>query len=331
MQRTVPLETAQPPAAATETRVVDLVLAAVVTFMPPIAFLLAIWLWFTGVLVPGAVEFVVMVLMNVFCLIGVELGFHRLFAHRSYKATRGLKIVLAGLGSMAFQGPPIWWASIHRKHHRYSDVEGDPHSMYLSHPDGRWTLRGAIHAHVGWVWSARSVGRGGFARYARDLYLDRDIFWIQMHYLHFLVAGFALPALITGLFYGTWLGAASGVLWGGFVRIFVMNHLTFWCINSVTHGVGSRDYETRDRSTNVPLLALVTLGQSYHNNHHAYPGAAVMKHRQGQLDPGGQILHLFRRLRWVSDMILPPPDILERKRVRSRGHDGAPPPVSAKK
>lgn len=315
MQPITPVELPSYSAAKSETRSVDLALAVVVTFFPPIAFVIALWLWFTGALVPGAIEFAVMIGMNVVCLIGIELGFHRLFTHRSYKAARGLKIVLACLGSMAFEGPVIWWSSIHRKHHRYSDVAGDPHSMYLFDPAGRWTLRGAIHAHVGWVWSGRSVGRGGFAKYARDLYLDRDIFWIQMHYLDFLIAGFALPALITGLFYGTWQGALSGMLWGGFVRIFIMNHLTFWCINSVTHGVGSRAYRTGDHSTNVPLLAVVTLGQSYHNNHHAFPSSAVMAHQPGQCDPGAGILYLFRRLGWVKDMILPSPDILKRKRL----------------
>jgi stearoyl-CoA desaturase (delta-9 desaturase) len=297
-----------------ETRLVDLVFAFAVTFLPPLAFVLAGVLWALGLHTPGLIELAVMAVMHVLCVVGVELGFHRLFSHRSYKPARGLKIALACLGSMAFQGPAIWWASIHRKHHNHSDQPGDPHSMYVFDPEGRWTFRGAVHAHIGWIWTGRSVGKGGFARYANDLYRDRDVFWIHMHYFYFLLAGFALPALAAGLAYGSWQGAASGLLWGGFIRVFVMNHLTYWCINSVTHGVGHRDYETNDHSTNVPLLALVTLGQSWHNNHHAFPASAVMNHKPLQLDPGAWILHTFRRLGLVRDMVLPRPDMLDRRR-----------------
>jgi stearoyl-CoA desaturase (delta-9 desaturase) len=298
-----------------ETRRVDFILAVIVTFAPPIAAAVAGWLWWRGTLVPGPLEFGLLVGMHLLCLMGVELGFHRLFTHRSYKASRGLKIMLASFGSMAFQGPVIWWSSIHRKHHRYSDQPGDPHSMYLSNPEGKWTLRGGIHAHVGWVWSGRNVGKGGFAKYARDLYLDRDVFWIQMNYLYFLLGGFLVPGVIAGLVHGSWLGFAGGVLWGGFVRIFVMNHLTYWCINSVTHGVGHRSYQTRDRSTNVPLLSIVTLGQSWHNNHHACPAAAVMNHTRWQVDPGAWFLYLFRGLGMVRDMRMPSEEIQARKRL----------------
>lgn len=287
------------------TRAVDLAFAAIVTFAPPAAFLSAMCLWYAGVHVPTWIDLSLMLAVNFFSLAGVELGFHRLFAHRSYKAHRALKIALAALGSMGFQGPPIWWASIHRKHHRYSDKPGDPHSMYLFDQDSRFTWRGALHAHIGWVWSGRSVGQGGFAGYARDLYRDRDIFWIHMHYFHFLLAGFLIPGVIAGVWYGSWQGFGWGVLWGGFIRVFVMNHLTFWCINSVTHGVGRRDYATTDHSTNFWPLALFTLGQSWHNNHHACPVAAVMSHKPWQLDPGAWILYSLRRLGLVSDMRLP--------------------------
>ncbi len=296
------------------TRSVDLILAAIVSFAPPLAFCLAMWLWYAGVHAPTWIDLFVMLAINFFSLAGVELGFHRLFAHRSYKAHRSIKIALAALGSMGFQGPPIWWASIHRKHHRYSDQPGDPHSMYLYDKDGKFTWRGALHAHIGWVWTGRSVGQGGFARYARDLYLDRDIFWIHMHYFYFLLAGFLIPGIVASLLYGSWEGFAWGILWGGFIRIFFMNHLTFWCINSVTHGVGRRDYDTSDHSTNFAPLALLTLGQSWHNNHHAFPISAVMSHQPWQLDPGAWILHGLRRIGLVTDMNLPTPEAILKKR-----------------
>lgn len=292
-------------ASPAKARSIDLVLAFVVTFLPPLAFVVGLWLWHRGVLVPGSVELISMVVLHAAGILGVELGYHRLLAHRSYKAKRPLKIILASLGSMAFQGPIIWWSSIHRKHHRYSDHQGDPHSMYVFDGKGRWTWRGAVHAHVGWIWSGQSVGRGGFAEFATDLYRDPDIFWIHMHYLYFMLAGFGLPALVAGLVSGTWQGALTGLLWGGFVRIFFGNHLTYWCINSVLHGVGSQPYETGDHSTNFPLLSLFTFGQGWHNNHHACPPAAIMSHRRWELDPGAWILFLFRKLGWVDRMIFP--------------------------
>ncbi|MDA3921706.1 MAG: acyl-CoA desaturase [Salinisphaera sp.] len=306
------------------TRGVDLVFAAIVTFAPPAAFVLGTWLWISGRAVPSAVEIGTMIAIHVCSLVGVELGFHRLFSHRSYTATRLVKVGLAAMGSLAFQGPVIWWASIHRKHHRYADQPGDPHSMYLFDPDRRFTWRGAIHAHIGWVWSARSVGRGGFARYAKDLYRDADLLWIHTHYFAFMIAGFALPALISGVAHGSLQGAGLGLLWGGFIRIFLMNHLTYWCINSVTHGWGRQDYATPDHSTNVPLLALVTLGQSWHNNHHASPTSAIMSHRKGQLDPGAWILALLERGKLISNVRRPYGPALGRVR-RGQTRNVAPP------
>ncbi len=304
------------PQADTETRLVDLFLAAFVTFIPPLGLCLALWLWFSGQWQPGIAEFAVMLGMHFLCLTGVELGFHRLFSHRSFKPNRAVKIALASFGSMAFQGPVIWWASIHRKHHQYTDEAGDPHTMYQSATDGRWSWRGAVHAHVGWLWSARNVGRGGFAKYARDLYTDPDLFWIQMHYLHFMVAGFVLPALVCGLVYRSWQGALAGLLWGGLVRLFFSSHLQ-WSINSLAHGVGKRAYRTDDHSTNIALLCLLTLGQSWHNNHHAFPTSAVTGLDRGQPDPGAWILYLLQKLGWVSSITIPDAAARERKRLPS--------------
>lgn len=304
--------------AGEQSRAVDVFLAAVVTLVPPLGVLLALGLWLFGLWRPGLVEFGLLLGMHYLCLIGVELGFHRLFSHRSYRPRRALKIALACFGSMAFQGPVIWWASIHRKHHQYTDAAGDPHTMYQSAPqaapDGRWSWRGAWHAHVGWLWSAQHIGRGGFAKYARDLYLDADIFWIQMHYLYFMLAGFILPAIVGGLAYGSWQGALAGMLWGGWVRIFFSSHLQ-WSINSVAHGIGRRAFVTDDHSTNVWWLCLLTLGQSWHNNHHAFPNSAITGLERWQLDPGAWLLILWRKLGWVDGMVIPGIEARERKRL----------------
>lgn len=276
-------------------RGVDRLLAAVVTFVPPLGAILAIVLWTQG-LAPGWVEIGSMLLMHAIALVGVEVGFHRLFAHRSFEPHRYVKVALAMMGSTAFQGPVIWWASIHRKHHQYSDQPGDPHSMYLGGPGLLARLKGAVHSHIGWIWRAESVGRGGFQRYAKDLYRDADVLAIHMHYLRYLVLGMLIPAGIGAIAYGTLQGAALGFLWGGLVRVFVMNHLTYWCINSVTHALGRRPYPTRDRSTNFALLSIPTLGQSWHNNHHADQTSAFMNHRWWQLDLGGLLIGALERV-----------------------------------
>lgn len=278
-----------------EGRAVDRVLAAIVTFVPPLGAGAAGLLWLGGH-GPGWTELLLWTAMHGLALVGVEVGFHRLFAHRSFEAHRAVKVALAILGSTAFQGPVIWWASIHRKHHQFSDRPGDPHSMYL-HGDGPLArLRGALHAHIGWIWCAHSVGRGGFAKYAKDLYRDADVLAVHMHYLRWLLLGMALPAVIGGLVHGSLLGALLGFLWGGLVRVFVMNHLTYWCINSVTHAWGRRPYGTSDRSTNFAPLCIPTLGQSWHNNHHADQASALMGHRWWQLDLGGLLIVALERI-----------------------------------
>lgn len=296
-----------------ETRRIDLWLAFVVTFIPPTAAALGLVMAWTGQLVPTPTHLLTMLGLHAVSLLGVEMGFHRLFAHRAFKAGRGLKIFLAVAGSFAFQGPPLWWASIHRKHHQHSDQPGDPHSMYLSDPQRRLTLRGILHAHIGWIWTARSIGRGGFANRAKDLYQDKDLLWIHMRYPLFLSASLVLPPLVFGLLQGA-QSALLAFIWISLARVFFANHLTYWCINSVTHGVGTRAYDTPDRSTNVGALTFFTFGQSWHNNHHAYPASAVMNHQRWQLDPGAWCLAVWEKCGWATNVIRPPLDVLDRKR-----------------
>lgn len=304
-----------------ERRTIDLVLAFTVTFAPPVAFVLGGALWYAGMLVPDASDLFIMVALHALTIMGVELGYHRLFAHKSYVAVPWLRTALAALGSMAFQGPVIWWASVHRKHHRFTDKPGDPHSMYLHDEHGGFTWQGALHAHVGWIWSARNVGRGGlggFADLARDLYTDRSIFWVHMKYNYFLAAGLLLPVLLSGLMHRSLSGLLIGLLWGGLIRLFFANHLSYWCLNSVLHGMGKQAYATGDRSTNFAPLTFLTFGQAFHNNHHAYPAAAVMRHKAGEIDPGAWLLYTFRRLGWVHEMVLPPKDLGQRLSLRTR-------------
>lgn len=308
-----------------ENRFVDKFLAVIVTFAPPLAFILALYLHFTGWYQISWIEIFVLVLMHCLAVAGVELGFHRLFAHRSYRASRPVKIALAGLGSMGFQGPVIWWASVHRKHHRYSDRPNDPHSIYIK-PDGRteynkgfWQLfLGFVHSHIGWIWTPHSIRFEGWNQYVSDLYRDKDLLRIHMDYIYWLAAGFIIPAIIGGLLHGSLQGAFLGLLWGGFVRVFTMNHLSYWSINTLSHSVGPRPYKTADYSTNsIPLLfAIPTFGQSYHNNHHAFPFSWRMGYEWYEVDVGTMVLKVLHKFKLIDNLREPSLELRNSKRIK---------------
>jgi stearoyl-CoA desaturase (delta-9 desaturase) len=282
----------------------DRSLAWVVTCIPVVGFVVAIALIFLGH-PPGTLEIGLWLGIHILALIGVEVGFHRHFAHCSYRTHPALRVTLAILGSMAFQGPVIWWAATHRRHHRFSDQEGDPHSPHLYGQGPKALLRGLFHAHMGWLFVASSTRAPGWDHYARDLYRDRAIFKVHTLYFYWLALGFIIPTVTGGLVHGTAMGAFMGFLWGGLVRIFIMNHVFYWCINSVTHCYGTRPFESKDNSTNNIWLVIPTLGQSWHNNHHAFPGSAIMGLKWWQLDLGGMIIRGFEKLGLVWNIRTP--------------------------
>ena len=184
---------------------------------------------------------------------------------------------------MAVQGSVIAWVADHRKHHAHTDVEGDPHSPHVGHGDGvGGVLRGLWHAHTGWLLSEH--GRADWKKYAPDLYEDPGMRFINRRFVSLVLLGLALPALVGYLLTGTLLGAATGLLWGGLVRVFFVHHVT-WSVNSICHFLGTRRFEVEDHSTNVFWLALPSLGESWHHNHHAFPRSAVHGLRRWELDP----------------------------------------------
>jgi len=215
--------------------------------------------------------------------LGITAGFHRLFAHGSFDTTPVIKTLLIAAGSMAAQGSLLFWVAAHRRHHQFSDRPGDPHSPDL---DGFW------HAHVGWMFTY--VPEADWARTVPDLLKDDHIFGVSRHYVAFVLAGLAAPAAIAGV--ATWSGegALDGLLWGGLVRVFCAHHAT-WAVNSVCHRFGQRPQTTRDRSRNVPALALITLGESWHNNHHARPASARHGFTTWQVDPTYAFIRLLER------------------------------------
>jgi stearoyl-CoA desaturase (delta-9 desaturase) len=198
------------------------------------------------------------------------------------------------LGSMAVQGPVISWVADHRKHHAHADEEGDPHSPHVGHDGGvRGVLAGLWHAHTGWLMSTQ--GQADWKRYAADLYEDPGMRTISRWFAPLILVGLALPALAGYLVSGSLVGAATGLLWGGLVRIFFVHHIT-WSVNSICHFLGDRRFETDDRSTNVFWLALPSLGESWHHNHHAFPRSASHGLRRWELDPSAVIIGAMEKV-----------------------------------
>ena len=229
---------------------------------------------------------------------GVTIGFHRLFAHRSFVARRGLKIGLAVLGSMAFEGGVIPWVDNHRLHHSFSDRDGDPHSPLAFGVSGHARLRGLWHAHVGWLFSFRAPPG---ARVAADLRADGDLVVISALFPLWCGLSLAVPFGL-GWVWGGGVGAGlTALLWAGGVRILVLHHAT-WSINSLCHMFGRRRFATPDHSTDVAVLAPFSFGESWHNAHHAFPRGARHGIGPGQLDTSATLIHLFERAGWATDV-----------------------------
>ncbi len=242
----------------------------------------------------GPADLAIAAAMYLFTAVGITVGFHRLLTHRSFQTPQPIEYLFAILGSMAVQGPVIAWVADHRKHHAHTDEEGDPHSPHVGHGDGvRGVLAGLWHAHTGWLMSTQ--GRADWRRYARDLYEDEGMRRINRWFVPLLILGLVVPAIAGYLVSGTFAGAATGLLWGGLVRIFFVHHVT-WSVNSVCHFLGRRRFETDDRSTNVFWLALPSLGESWHHNHHAFPRSAVHGLRRWEIDPSALIISAMEKV-----------------------------------
>jgi stearoyl-CoA desaturase (delta-9 desaturase) len=260
--------------------------------LPFLAVLAAIALLWNDLV--GAGDLAIAATMYLLTAVSITVGFHRLLTHRSFQTSKRFEYAFAVLGSMAVQGPVISWVSDHRKHHAHADEEGDPHSPHVGHDGGvRGVLLGLWHAHSGWLLSTQ--GRADWKRYAPDLYEDPGMRTIARHFVPLVIVSLALPALAGYAVSGTLAGAATGLLWGGLVRIFFVHHIT-WSVNSICHFLGTRRFDTDDRSTNVFWLALPSLGESWHHNHHAFPRSAVHGLRKREIDPSALIIGTMEKL-----------------------------------
>ncbi len=244
---------------------------------------------------------------------GVTVGFHRLFTHKSFKPNRGVKIGLAVAGSMAIQGPVIRWVADHRKHHKFSDREGDPHSPWRYGDTVPALVKGLFYAHMGWLFDTEQTSQ---RQYAPDLLKDRDIVKISRMFPWFVLASLVLPAVAGGLWTMSWQGAFTAFFWASLVRVGVLHHVT-WSINSICHAVGDRPFKSRDKSGNVWWLAIPSMGESWHNLHHSDPTCARHGVMRGQLDSSARIIWLLEKAGWVSAVRWPVQERLDQKRVRA--------------
>lgn len=266
-------------------------------------------LWGHGLAWSDVTAFVVMYVVSV---LGVTVGFHRMLTHAGFDARPWLRTTWAALGSLAVEGDPINWVADHRRHHAHSDQEGDPHSPHLDDEDTFWgMIKGLWHAHIGWMLN-RSA-KSDPERWAPDLLRQPGIVRVSRLFPWFIVLSLALPALIGFALTGTAIGTFTAFLWGGPVRLLVAHHVT-WSTNSICHFFGRRPFESGDQSTNNWALAILSMGESWHNNHHAFPSSAVHGLRWWQVDITALVIRGMERVRLVRNVRTPSPAAIERRR-----------------
>jgi stearoyl-CoA desaturase (delta-9 desaturase) len=244
---------------------------------------------------------------------GITVGFHRYLTHGSFKAKRPLRVALAIAGSLAIEGPAIRWVADHRKHHKFSDKEGDPHSPWRYGESVPALIKGLWHAHMGWLFDVEQTSQ---RQYAPDLLRDDDIVRVSRAFPLLALASLVLPPVLGGLLTWSWHGALTAFFWAGLVRVGLLHHVT-WSINSICHAMGERPFESRDRSGNVWWLAVLSMGESWHNLHHADPTCARTGVLRGQVDSGARVIQLFETFGWAYDVRWPRQERLDARRATS--------------
>jgi stearoyl-CoA desaturase (delta-9 desaturase) len=286
----------------------------VAVFLPFAMFVLAIvLLWNKAV---GWQELAIFAFMYAITGFGITIGYHRLFTHRAFETSTAMRTLLAICGSMAVEGSVITWVADHRKHHAFADEEGDPHSPHVHAEEGFvGAVKGLWHAHVGWMLGDNTHGRASARRFAPDLVDDKPIRWVNRTFLFWvgmsLLIPFALGFLLSGL---SLVGALLALVWGGFVRIFLLHHMT-WSINSVCHFFGRRRFDVEDESRNVFWLALPSLGEAWHHNHHAFPTSAFhgLRPLERLADPSGLVIAGMEKVGLVRNVVRVSPERQARK------------------
>jgi stearoyl-CoA desaturase (delta-9 desaturase) len=277
----------------------DRIITGFVTVAPILSLLFVAWqLWDRFLGWNDIFDFLLLYLLTG---LGVTVGLHRLLTHRAFKTGPVVRATFAILGSAAIEGPVISWVADHRKHHRFSDKPGDPHSPHSDHGQG-WggALRGLLHAHVGWLFI--HTDRASRKRYAPDLLADPVVSWVDRTFVVWALGGLVAAFGLGWLFGGTLRAGLTGLLWGGAVRMLVLHHVTY-SINSLCHFFGRRRFDTGDESRNLAWLAPLSLGEAWHNNHHAFPTSAEHGLRRWELDPSALVIRALERVGLVWDVV----------------------------
>ena len=285
-------------------------LVAIFVVVPMLALVAAIpvaWVW--GFL--GWHDVVIALVFYWVSGLGITVGFHRYFTHGSFKAKTGLRVALAVAGTLAIEGPVFNWTADHRRHHKYSDKEGDPHSPWRYGDDWKALSKGLAFAHVGWLFDPNKTSQ---EKFIPDLLADARIRRVNQLFPALVAASLLTPALIGGLWSMSWYGAFTAFFWASLVRIALLHHVT-WSINSICHTFGSEEFEVRDKSRNVAWLAIASFGESWHNLHHADPTCARHGVLKGQLDSSARVIWALEKLGWAYDVRWPDAERLGAKRL----------------
>jgi stearoyl-CoA desaturase (delta-9 desaturase) len=262
--------------------------------------------------------------MYLLTALGVTVGFHRLITHRSFETYEWVRFFLAAVGAMAVQGSMIQWVALHRRHHQHSDTPDDPHTPHHSGRGVLGVLRGAWHAHIGWLFDAVPAD---LDEYVKDLQKSRTLRVADALWPVWIVLGLVIPGLIEGLVKGNWLGVWTGLIWGGLVRMLLVHHVT-WSVNSACHLWGSQPYTSADESRNNVVFGILALGEGWHNAHHAFPTSARHGLRWWQIDLS---YYLIRLMSWLglAWKVRVPSDEAQEKAVRNGpGSEGSSAPAA---
>ncbi|MGZ3392380.1 MAG: acyl-CoA desaturase [Isosphaeraceae bacterium] len=289
------------------------ILVATFVAVPMLALLAAVPLaWGWGL---GWHDVVLAIVFYAISGLGISMGFHRYFTHGSFKAVRGFKIALAVAGTLALEGPVLTWVADHRRHHKYSDKEGDPHSPWRFGDDWKALTKGLVFAHMGWLFDTERTSE---QKFCPDWLADSDIVRISRSFAWLVAASLLAPALIGGLWSWSWQGAVTAFFWASLVRVAFLHHVT-WSINSICHTFGKEEFEVRDKSRNVSWLAILSFGESWHNLHHSDPTCARHGVLKGQIDIAARLIWVAEKLGWVYAVRWPDETRLTGKQIgRSR-------------
>ena len=271
----------------------------------------------------GPLELALLVGLYVITCMGVTLGYHRMFTHRAFEASRAFRAAIAILGSMAVEGSVITWVADHRKHHAFADVDGDPHSPHLAGPGFWGAVKGLWHAHIGWLFE--TVGTADRQRFAPDLVKDRALRVIDRLFPLWITLSFLIPFGLGWLIGGGFTAALTALLWGGLVRVFLLHHVT-WSINSVCHFFGRKRFDVDDESRNVFWLAPLSMGEAWHHNHHAFPTSAFhgLRWWERLTDPTGLVISALEKMGLIWNVVRVSPERQREKALRPEPGRGTP-------